>query len=53
MRRAQTFLALAILLGAFGARSLEARSGGPTPGPLPFPLIERFETYGVPEGLPS
>jgi len=51
MKRAQTFLAFATLLIALFSR--EVRSAGPPPGPLPFPLVERFETYGVPEGLPS
>ena len=46
-------------LAAFGARAAEgvgapAADPGPlvAPGPLPFPTIERFENFGMSQGMP-
>ncbi len=50
MSRTPTPFVLAALLATLGAGPLRARSAT---GPLPFPLVERFESYGVPDGLPS
>lgn len=52
MKRAFT-AASALLLLASVAGPLRARSGVSRPAELPFPLIDRFESFGVSDGLPS
>ena len=50
----RTFTAAsALLFLASVAGPLGARSGASRPAELPFPLIDRFESFGVSDGLPS
>jgi ligand-binding sensor domain-containing protein len=45
----RSLIPAALLLLAFAAAPLRARVGEA----LPFPLIEKFESFGVPDGLPA
>src|SRR5512140_601309 len=53
MKRTLTTIGLTALLSVSGQSLLGAGPKSSTPGPLPFPLVERFESYGVPDGLPA
>ncbi len=52
MRRAAVLAGALFLLAAAAGPLAAGSPGGPGEG-LPFPLIERFETFGVPDGLPA
>jgi ligand-binding sensor domain-containing protein len=52
MKKALT-IAGALLFLASVAGPLRARSAASRPADLPFPLIDRFESFGVSDGLPS
>src|SRR5512139_2734863 len=52
MKKALTAAGALLLLGST-AGPLRARSGASLTAELPFPLIDRFESFGVSDGLPS